>query len=1034
MAAGKLKLPLALVLTVDMGRGQQPKQWGAAWAGGAAKADSSVEVPAAVAAAAGVADGVRCSVRAVNSPPAQRVIVEPASADDWEVLEQNAEYVEGQLLRQVGVVVEGQPFPVWIRGQSTLMLRPTQVVPGPMAQLTDGSELAIAPRTRQQEAKEANAMAEQMQKALGLSGAFAGGAPAAAAQQPAAAEHAPEPAQPRAKERTLAMLRVQAATQNFGYARVLDEATKGELGYNVGVSAVCLVAPDTAREMRVQEGQVVRLTRRHADEGASTLVCVVRMSPKGIAHRHVCLSQAARWALNAGAGARVTVTLPPEAKQALMARPVSLVPLVMQKPKPPRKGPTGALLAAAGVESGSGKRTPFQTIFARWVAAQCRKGGLKSVPVASGSVIQVRDAMAPPFSRGEAYMLQFAGDASGGYQMVTPAQFAERERCPNLQLSADLAVRPLADDEAVLAGAPLLTQLPWLRPMADEVMEAITPLLGPGTAPRAGAIIHGASGSGKSPLALAIARVLNEPTGKSGVPPIHCHVLACQKLVGEAAPDICEILLQVWRIAERHSPALVVLDGLDLLLPVRASGADGDSGVDAVAEHLADMMDSSAQGPNGVAWLATANDPEGLHALVRAAGRLDVPVGLVSPEESARRDLFVARGAARNLLVGRQAAAVAAAATDGCDAADVELLLERALHCATARYLHAQPPASGQFELTAQDFNAAKDGFSAAAFSGTGKGGSSSVDKSLGWDDIGGLDEVKDQLWEVLEMPAQYSELFQSAPLRARTGVLLFGPPGCGKTHVARCAAAACGLRHISVKGPELLNKYIGQSEAAVRELFLKARNAAPCALFFDEFDALAPRRGNDSTGVTDRVVNQLLTELDGVEALQGVVVVAATSRPDLIDPALLRPGRLDRLLHVNFPSDVERTEIMRAIGRKARLAEDLADGEMLARVAADVPGLTGADLAALMSDAQLAAAHEALEAGKRGEKREAKISYAHVMKALTQLRPSVPPIEAARLELIYASFLAGRKASSYDAAADAADRRRKGKMKATLA
>ena len=793
--------------------------------------------------------------------------------------------------------------------------------------------------------------------------------------------------------------------------------------------------------MRVQPGMVVRLTRRHADADASTLVCIIMVARPGLcAPRHVLLSPAARWALCAGAGARVSVSAPPKARSPLLARPCALEPVVMQKPKPPRKGPTGAMLAAAGVESTDGKRTPFQAVFARWVAAQARASGTAEVPVANGSVIQMRPQGSAPFARGEAYIVKFAGEAAGAYQMVDPKKLASREHCPNLTLG-EMAVRPLADDEAVLAGAPLLTQLPWLRPMADEVMGAIRPLLAAGPAARAGAIIHGASGSGKSPLALAIARVLNEPDAKSALAPVHCHVVACQRLVGEAAPDICEVLLQVWRIAERHSPALVVLDGLDLLLPVKAQGADGDSGVDAVAEHLADLMDSSAQGPNGIAWLATANDPEGLNTLVRAAGRLDVIVGLCSPEESARRDLFVARGAARNLKIGAEAAKVAAAATDGCDAADVELLLERALHCATGRFLHSNRQANatggdagGMFEITASDFEAAKSGFSAAAFAGAKGGGAGKVDTDLGWDDIGGLDDVKDQLWEVLEMPALHADLFKGAPLRARTGVLLFGPPGCGKTHVARCAAAACGMRHISVKGPELLNKYIGQSEAAVRELFAKARAAAPCALFFDEFDALAPRRGHDSTGVTDRVVNQLLTELDGVESLSGVVVVAATSRPDLIDAALLRPGRLDRLLHVNFPSDVERAQIMRSLSRRARLADDLKDGEMLARVAADAPGLTGADLQALLSDAQLSAAHEALDASKRGERVEAKISYEHVMKALTTLRPSVPPAEAARLELIYATFLSGRKASSYDAAADAADRRRKGKMKATLA
>ncbi|EFN55025.1 hypothetical protein CHLNCDRAFT_24198, partial [Chlorella variabilis] len=154
------------------------------------------------------------------------------------------------------------------------------------------------------------------------------------------------------------------------------------------------------------------------------------------------------------------------------------------------------------------------------------------------------------------------------------------------------------------------------------------------------------------------------------------------------------------------------------------------------------------------------------------------------------------------------------------------------------------------------------------------------------------------------------------APLRLRTGVLLYGPPGCGKTHIVAAAVAAAGVRCITVSGPELLNKYIGASEAAVRDVFQRAAAAAPCLLLFDEFDAIAPQRGHDNTGVTDRVVNQLLTELDGVEGLRGVCVVGATSRPDLLDAALLRPGRLDRLVFCGFPSPLERGAVLRALSR----------------------------------------------------------------------------------------------------------------------
>lgn len=183
------------------------------------------------------------------------------------------------------------------------------------------------------------------------------------------------------------------------------------------------------------------------------------------------------------------------------------------------------------------------------------------------------------------------------------------------------------------------------------------------------------------------------------------------------------------------------------------------------------------------------------------------------------------------------------------------------------------------------------------------------------------MGEAKEALYEALELPLRFAKLVAKAPLRLRTGVLLYGPPGCGKTHAVRAAVAATGVRFIGVKGPELLNKYIGASEEAVRSVFARAQAAAPCALFFDEFDSIAPQRGSgsDSTGVTERMVNQLLTELDGVERLQGVCVIAASNRPDLIDAALLRPGRLDRLIYCGFPTRDERLDILKSLFLKVR-------------------------------------------------------------------------------------------------------------------
>ena len=192
-----------------------------------------------------------------------------------------------------------------------------------------------------------------------------------------------------------------------------------------------------------------------------------------------------------------------------------------------------------------------------------------------------------------------------------------------------------------------------------------------------------------------------------------------------------------------------------------------------------------------------------------------------------------------------------------------------------------------------------------------------------------------------------------------RSGLLLYGPPGCGKTLLASAVARQCQLNFISIKGPELLNKYIGASEAATRDLFERAQSARPCVLFFDEFDAIAPRRGHDSTGVTDRVVNQLLTALDGAEGLDGVYVLAASSRPDLIDPALLRPGRLDKAVCCPMPDIVNRKGILEAVARNVKVSDDVDWGDWAGRT----EGFSGADLQALVYNANLEAVHEILEA-----------------------------------------------------------------------
>lgn len=250
------------------------------------------------------------------------------------------------------------------------------------------------------------------------------------------------------------------------------------------------------------------------------------------------------------------------------------------------------------------------------------------------------------------------------------------------------------------------------------------------------------------------------------------------------------------------------------------------------------------------------------------------------------------------------------------------------------------------------DVDAALDGYTSLALRGISLS-EKKADESFR---VGGMKDAKKILEETLTWPSLYPNLFNKVNLILRSGVLLYGPPGCGKTLLANAVSAYCQLNFISVKGPELLSKYIGASEQAVRDAFERASSAKPCVLFFDEFESIAPRRGHDSTGVTDRVVNQLLTQMDGVEGLTGVYILAATSRPDLIDPALLRPGRLDKCVYCPMPSEKDRKEILEVLSQDVDLGEEIDWSE----VATLTENFSGADLQSILSTAQVAVAQEA--------------------------------------------------------------------------
>uniref|UniRef100_A0A8C1KZS7 Peroxisomal ATPase PEX1 n=1 Tax=Cyprinus carpio TaxID=7962 RepID=A0A8C1KZS7_CYPCA len=482
-------------------------------------------------------------------------------------------------------------------------------------------------------------------------------------------------------------------------------------------------------------------------------------------------------------------------------------------------------------------------------------------------------------------------------------------------------------------------------------------LVSTGRGLRGGALlITGAKGSGKSSLSRALCRKASEQLDA------HVQVVYCKTLKGKRAGTIRQRLEEVFEQAVWRQPSVVLLDDLDHMTGA-ATSPEHEHGPEAVlrqhiAQSLRDLVDEMVVRSSLVALMVTAQSEHALHqtlTAVQGSHFFQSFCKIQTPDQAQRLEIL------RSLIAKKNSQDcqtildldIVARETEGFMPQDLNLLLERAIHANT---LHSRNNGSSEGEyLNYKDFRQALQGFTPPSLWGA----QLQTPSGAGMERIGGLHQARQLLMDIILLPAKYPLLFSSLPMRQCSGVLLYGAPGTGKTLLAGAVAKESGMNFISIKGPELLSKYIGASEQAVRDVFQRAQQAKPCILFFDEFDSLAPRRGHDNTGVTDRVVNQLLTQLDGVEGLTGVYVLAATSRPDLIDPALLRPGRLDKSLYCPPPDQVSiaRLEILKALTHCVPLAADV-DLEQIA-VATEL--FTGADLKALLYNAQLEAIHSSL-------------------------------------------------------------------------
>lgn len=485
--------------------------------------------------------------------------------------------------------------------------------------------------------------------------------------------------------------------------------------------------------------------------------------------------------------------------------------------------------------------------------------------------------------------------------------------------------------------------------------------------PPRGVLLHGPPGCGKTMIANAFAAEL-------GVPFI---ALSAPSIVSGMSGESEKALRDHFEEAKKMAPCLIFVDEIDAITPKRES-AQREMEKRIVAQLLTCMDDLALEktGGKAVIVLAATNRPDSLDPALRRGGRFDKEINLGVPNEAVREQIL--RALTRQMVLADSLDFQRLAkATPGFVGADLNDLVSTAGSAAIKRYLERLKTQSNDMQIDEEEAAASEivielrrlvrrakepsvtEGLPIAVtnsdfLSALPKIQPSALREGFAtipgttFADVGALRPVREELLSAIVDPIRAPERYQRVGITAPSGVLLWGPPGCGKTLLAKAVANESKANFISVKGPELLNKYVGESERAVRQVFVRARSSIPCVIFFDELDALVPRRDDALSESSARVVNTLLTELDGLSNRQGIYVIAATNRPDIIDPAMLRPGRLETLLFVDLPGEAERVEILETMmrSRKMEWTREMVD------VAKGCEGFSGADLESLLRKA----------------------------------------------------------------------------------
>ncbi|KAJ9655151.1 Peroxisome biosynthesis protein pex1 [Neophaeococcomyces mojaviensis] len=960
----------------------------------------TVEIDASFAKSLGLIEGQQIGLLVHLDPPlAHTVNIEPLTPADWEVIELHATFLELNFLSQVRALPNpaysdktrseadtSHPLTLHLSPTSTANIIVTSLTPAlsstqSFAKIASDAEVIVAPKSRQKVQRHART---DTRSTVSKRSVKSGTSNKTTASRKSTRKR--EAAFVRALDFSIAKDFVQPVEDRNGLtiwlsSRVISsEALRGSAFVRVSVvkPAALRATPeqDIVQKLKAEDASPV-------GRPSSKLVARVAVWENPVNDQHAVLSSTLSQLLDidacSGLILRVDAAGDPLPRSAL--KRFSFFPFLADKSK-----------KADGLKFGGDSQIARQALSDRLRITHGGDDGLLTGPLTDGMLIPASSGPnnTTSFDGG---ILRFNTSIQDGDELLWVIGGEQKQEFD----VKDPTPRPVTNSTLFPTFAD---SLPFDRPKLIGVDKPLKQCIS-NLALCSSVLLTGGTGAGKTAVAAQLGRQLQEEFL------FNVNYFSCQKLVNDETrvstikEDLTRLFVSASWCARLGGQSMVILDDLDKICPVETELQVGnDNGRSRqVTEILCAIVRKYCSIDSGVTLLATAQGKDALNNVIIGGHVFSEIISIPAPSKDIRNKILqhlvaestvsqerpTTNGHARNAsgsssipddswmnpsnpgsrpgssgsgqLEGFQVSSSldlldTAGKTDGYMPADLKLLVARARNEALIRNVSASE--TTQLTLSKIDFDTALKNFTPSSLRNVTLTHSSTTFSS-----VGGLSTTRNTLLETLLYPTKYAPIFARSPLRLRSGLLLYGYPGCGKTLLASAVAGECNLNFISVKGPEILNKYIGASEKSVRDLFERAQAAKPCVLFFDEFDSIAPKRGHDSTGVTDRVVNQMLTQMDGAEGLDGVYVLAATSRPDLIDPALLRPGRLDKSLLCDMPNQSDREDILRAVSTKLHLMPEVE--AKLSSIAERTEGFSGADLQALMYNAHLEAIHDLL-------------------------------------------------------------------------